>query len=277
MGSGIAHVAALAGYETTLTDANGDALERGLARIADNLQGGVKRGKISQAEAETARNRISSADTIEAAVSGADLVVEAVLEDLPLKQEIFSNLSRWAPQHAILATNTSSLPVAQIAAVVDDSARVIGMHFFNPVHIMKLVEIIAHESVGAETVETTLAVARTMGKQPITVTDSPGFASSRLGVILGLEAMRMLEQGVASAADIDKAMELGYGHPMGPLRVTDLVGLDVRLAIARHLHSELKDDQYIAPQILQDKVTAGELGKKTGKGFYEWEPTKTSS
>lgn len=277
MGSGIAHVAAVAGYETTLTDADADAIERGLARIADNLQGGVKRGKISQADAEAAKNRISSADSVEAAVGDADLVVEAVLEDLLLKQDIFSSLSRWAPQHAILATNTSSLPVGQIAAAVDDSARVIGMHFFNPVHIMKLVEIVAHESVSEATVETVRAVAVKMGKQPITVTDSPGFASSRLGVVLGLEAMRMLEQGVASAADIDRAMELGYGHPMGPLRVTDLVGLDVRLAIARHLHSELKDDQYSAPQILRDKVAAGELGKKTGKGFYEWEPTKTSS
>ncbi len=276
MGSGIAHVAATAGFQTTLTDANADAIEAGITRIGQNLAGGVKRGKITQGDADAATARIKPATTVEEAVAEADLVVEAVIEDLLLKQDLFADISHMAPASAVLATNTSSLSVSQIAAAVDDSTRVIGMHFFNPVHIMKLVEIVVHQSVSGETLQTVRGVAEAMGKQPITVTDSPGFASSRLGVILGLEAMRMLEQGVASAADIDRAMELGYGHPMGPLRVSDLVGLDVRLAIAKHLQTELKDDQYKAPQILHDKVAAGELGKKTGKGFYEWEATKTS-
>jgi 3-hydroxybutyryl-CoA dehydrogenase len=276
MGSGIAHVAAVAGYQTILTDANADAVDNGLARIAGNLEGGVKRGKITREDADSAIGRITAADSVSLAVAEADFVIEAVLEDLLLKQDLFSEIDQSAPPHAVLASNTSSLSISQIAAAVDDSSRVAGMHFFNPVHIMKLVEIVGHQSVSEETIKTVSEVALAMGKQPITVTDSPGFASSRLGVVLGLEAMRMVEQGVASAGDIDKAMELGYGHPMGPLRVTDLVGLDVRLAIAKHLHTELNDDQYSAPQILLDKVAAGELGKKTGKGFYEWETTKTS-
>jgi len=158
---------------------------------------------------------------------------------------------------------------------VPDGSRVVGMHFFNPVHVMKLVEVVRHDGSAADHVDRVIAAARAMGKEPIVVRDTPGFASSRLGVVLGLEAMRMVEQEVAAPADIDKAMELGYGHPMGPLRVTDLVGLDVRLAIAEYLHRELGGAHYAPPDILRAKVRAGELGKKTGKGFYEW-PTTSS-
>jgi 3-hydroxybutyryl-CoA dehydrogenase len=171
---------------------------------------------------------------------------------------------------ATLATNTSSLSVARIAEAVPDPGRVVGMHFFNPVHIMKLVEVVRHDRAAQRHVDRVVEVARAMGKEPIVVRDSPGFASSRLGVVLGLEAMRMVEHGVASAEDIDKAMELGYGHPMGPLKVTDLVGLDVRLAIAEYLHRELGGAHYAPPAILRDKVRRGELGKKTGRGFYQW-------
>lgn len=276
MGHGIAQVAALAGYDVSLTDSRSDALAPALERIRNNLDGGVKRGKVTAATAAAALDRVRTVDSVENAVREAELVVEAVVEDLNVKRELFSRLAAAAPGEATLATNTSSLAIAKIAGATPAPERVVGMHFFNPVHIMRLVEVVRHEQAGARHVQRVLDTARRMDKDPIVVRDTPGFASSRLGVVLGLEAMRMVEQGVASAADIDKAMELGYGHPMGPLKVTDLVGLDVRLAIADYLHRELHDPQYAAPEILRAKVGAGELGKKTGKGFYEWQASKTS-
>jgi 3-hydroxybutyryl-CoA dehydrogenase len=215
-------------------------------------------------------------ERLEDAVAGADLVVEAIVEDLPAKQHLFRRLDALVPPHAVLATNTSALPVARLAAATANPGRVLGMHFFNPVHIMKLVEIVVHEGTDRDVAARAEGVARRMGKEPIMVRDTPGFASSRLGVVLGLEAMRMVEQNVASPEDIDKAMELGYGHPMGPLKVSDLVGLDVRLAIAEHLHRELGAAHFAPPAILRDKVRAGELGKKSGKGFYTWEQTQSS-
>src|SRR5258705_2161609 len=193
------------------------------------------------------------------------------MEDLDLKRDLFGRLDRLAPPGAILATNTSSLPVGKIASATARPERVLGMHFFIRVHLMRLVEVVVHGRTGDEARDRVLETARRMGKTAIVVKDSPGFATSRLGVVLGLEAMRMLEEGVASAEDIDRAMELGYNHPMGPLRLTDLVGLDVRLAIAEHLHRELKDERYRPPEILKTKVKAGELGKKTKKSFYSWE------
>jgi 3-hydroxybutyryl-CoA dehydrogenase len=196
-------------------------------------------------------------------------VIEAVPERIELKREIFATVDRAAPAHALLATNTSSLPVAQIAASVRDGSRLVGMHFFNPVHVMKLVEVVRHAGASDAAVALAVALSEKMGKTPITVTDSPGFASSRLGLVIGLEAMRMVEQGVASPADIDTAMKLGYGHPMGPLELTDLVGLDVRLGIAEYLTTAIGPG-FSPPQILRDKVAAGKLGKKTGEGFYRW-------
>jgi 3-hydroxybutyryl-CoA dehydrogenase len=273
MGHGIAQVAALAGYEVALTDARRDALAPALDRIRANLAGAVARGKLAPEAADAAAARVVTVGSIGEAAEGVELAIEAVLEDLDVKREVFAQLAAAAPAGATLATNTSSLSVARVAEAVPDPARVVGMHFFNPVHIMKLVEVVRHERAGEEHVDRVLAVARAMGKEPIVVRDSPGFASSRLGVVLGLEAMRMVEQGVAAPADIDKAMELGYGHPMGPLKVTDLVGLDVRLAIAEYLERELKGAHYAPPDILRAKVRAGELGKKTGKGFYEWPTT----
>jgi 3-hydroxybutyryl-CoA dehydrogenase len=195
------------------------------------------------------------------------------VEDLAVKRALFAEVAAAAPASATLATNTSSLSVARIAQAVPQPGRVVGMHFFNPVHVMRLVEIVAHGAADRTHVDRVLAAARAMGKEPIVVKDVPGFASSRLGVALGLEAMRMVEQGVASAGDIDRAMELGYGHPMGPLKVSDLVGLDVRLAIAEYLHRELGAPHFAPPEILRAKVRAGELGKKTGRGFHEW-PTR---
>ena len=171
---------------------------------------------------------------------------------------------------AVLASNTSSISIAKIATSVRNPDRVIGMHFFNPVHVMKLVEVVLHPGTSDAARDTVVALARAMGKDPIVVKDSPGFASSRLGITIGLEAMRMLEEGVASADDIDKAMTLGYGHPMGPLKLTDLVGLDVRLAIAEYLHATLGGAHYAPPQILRRMVAEGKLGKKSGQGFYRW-------
>jgi 3-hydroxybutyryl-CoA dehydrogenase len=269
MGHGIAQVAAMAGYQTGLTDASGDALTTAMRRIASNLTGAVNRGKITQDEADAATSRIEPAD-LAAAVGDADLVIEAVAEDLDIKEALFRQLDAVVGTEAILATNTSSLSVTHIANATRRPSRVVGMHFFNPVHIMKLVEVVAHPQSDPDVIAAARDAAQRMGKTTILVRDTPGFASSRLGVALGLEAMRMVEQGVAAAADIDTAMELGYGHPMGPLRLTDLVGLDVRLNIAEYLHRELQDPKFDPPRILRDKVQRGELGKKTGRGFYEW-------
>ena len=273
MGHGIAQVAALAGWDVTLTDARTAALGPARDHIRQNLDGGVSRGKVTAEAAVVALARISLATTVGDAVAAADLVIEAVVEDLDVKRTLFRELATTAPAAATLATNTSSLSVARIAEAVPQPGRVVGMHFFNPVHVMKLVEVVRHDGSDPAHVDRVVAAARAMGKEPIIVKDAPGFASSRLGVVLGLEAMRMVEQGVASPADIDKAMELGYGHPMGPLKVTDLVGLDVRLAIAEYLHRELGGAHYAPPDLLRAKVRAGDLGKKTGRGFYEWATT----
>jgi len=270
MGHGIAYAAALAGCPVTLTDNEPGALDLAWSKIDGLLAGGVKRGKLTADEATTVRSRLRTEPDLVSALSDAEVVIEAVVEDLEVKRQLFAAVERAAPGEALLATNTSSLSVGKIATAVGDPARVIGMHFFNPVHVMTLVEVVTHERGVQTAVDRAVTFARQLGKEPIVVKDSPGFASSRLGVVLGLEAMRMLEQGVASAEDIDKAMELGYNHPMGPLKLTDLVGLDVRLAIAEYLHKTLREPQYAPPRILRDKVARGELGKKTGKGFYAW-------
>lgn len=270
MGHGIAYVAALAGCDVRLSDARPEALPQALDKIETLLVGGVRRGKLAADEHAAVRKRIRAEPQIRAAVSDADIVIEAVVEDLAIKQRIFAEVERAAPPKALLASNTSSLSIGQIAATMTQPARLVGMHFFNPVHVMKLVEVVTHGRESGPAADRAVEFARQLGKEPIVVRDSPGFASSRLGVVLGLEAIRMLEQGVASAEDIDKAMELGYNHPMGPLKLTDQVGLDVRLAIAEYLHATLGKPQYEPPKILREKVKKGELGRKTGKGFYTW-------
>jgi 3-hydroxybutyryl-CoA dehydrogenase len=269
MGHGIAQVAAMAGFQVVLQDIAPDLVDQGLARVQANLDQGVARGKVTdQARAETLA-RLTGTTDLQQAASRADVVIEAVPEKLELKRDIFTAVERAASPRTLLATNTSSLSIAAIAASTTSPGRVVGMHFFNPVHLMKLVEVVTHD--GA--LPAAVALARTLGarlsKTPIVVKDVPGFASSRLGLILGLEAMRMVEAGVASAADIDTAMKLGYGHPMGPLELTDLVGLDVRLSIAEYLQKEI-GPHFEPPAILRDKVAAGKLGKKTGEGFYRW-------
>jgi 3-hydroxybutyryl-CoA dehydrogenase len=269
MGHGIAHVAALAGCTVQLYDALTGAATAALAKIGKNLAKGVELGKLTAAERDAALARILPFDELAAACAGADCVIEAAPEAIELKREIFEDVDRAAPPEALLATNTSALPVAEIAKSVADPGRLVGMHFFNPVHVMKLVEVVRHAGAHTYMVDAAVGLAERFGKTPIVVTDSPGFASSRLGLVIGLEAMRMVEQGVASPADIDTAMKLGYGHPMGPLELTDLVGLDVRLGIADYLSTAI-GPAFTPPQVLRDKVADGKLGKKTGEGFYRW-------
>jgi 3-hydroxybutyryl-CoA dehydrogenase len=271
MGHGIAQVCAMAGFGVSLYDPQPGQVDKALAKVRANLDAGVQRGKVAAGDAEAALTRLHAHEHQAAAVDGADLVIEAIPERMEWKTELFANVDAAAPQHAILATNTSSLSVSRIAQATQRPERVVGLHFFNPVHIMKLLEVVRGEHTSQETLDASLAFAKALGKEPIVVTDTPGFASSRLGIVLGLEAMRMVEQGVASPQDIDKAMELGYNHPMGPLKLTDVVGLDVRLGIADYLHGELGGDQYRAPEILRRMVAEGKLGKKSGSGFYEWE------
>ena len=270
MGHGIAHVAAAAGYEAALFDVVPGAVEKGLASVKANLDKGVERGKVTPEARTAALQRLKAAGSLEQAAAQADLVVEAVPEKLEVKKNLFAILGRHTPAHAILATNTSSLPVTEIARASGRPAQVLGLHFFNPVHLMALLEIVKTEQTSPATLAAARAVGEKMGKKVIVVKDSPGFATSRLGIALGMEAIRMVEEGVASAEDIDTAMTLGYGHPMGPLRLTDLVGLDVRLGIAEHLAKTLDDRRFHPPALLKKMVAEGKLGKKSGHGFYGW-------
>jgi 3-hydroxybutyryl-CoA dehydrogenase len=270
MGHGIAQVAAQSGYRVTLRDLDEALVARALRTVEANLSKGVERGKVTAEDRERALSNIRATTDL-SETAGADLFVEAVPERIDLKRETLRAVEKASGGRPfIFATNTSSLSITEIAEGSLHPERVVGMHFFNPVHIMRLVEIVSGRETSAATVEAVRAVALRMRKEPITVQDVPGFASSRLGVALGLEAMRMLEEGVASAKDIDTAMELGYNHPMGPLRLTDLVGLDVRLQIADYLHSKLGSERFRPPEILRRMVSEGKLGKKSGEGFYVW-------
>jgi 3-hydroxybutyryl-CoA dehydrogenase len=271
MGAGIAQVASAAGCRVLLQDVSEEQAAKGLARIGEGLRGLVAKQKMSELERQELLGRIVPSGSIESAVRDADIVVEAAPESLQLKREIFGRVDAAAPKDALLATNTSSLSIAAIAESVARPERFLGLHFFNPVPIMKLLEIVAGPRTAPEVVAAARAFAERLGKDPIVVRDSPGFASSRLGIALGLEAIRMVEEGVASPADIDKAMELGYRHPMGPLKLTDLVGLDVRLDIADYLRTTLDDRRFDAPALMRRMVSEGRLGKKAGRGFYEWD------
>jgi 3-hydroxybutyryl-CoA dehydrogenase len=270
MGHGIAQVCAAVGCDVALQDIDDEAVQRGLARIRANLDKGVELGKVAPEERDTVLGRVSATTSVVEAASGADLVVEAAPESLELKQEIFSVVDEAAPAHALLASNTSSLSIERIARALKDPGRFIGLHFFNPVHIMKLVEVVWGPDTSDATRLAAVAFVRRLGKEPVVVKDAPGFASSRLGIVLGMEAIRMVEEGVAAPEDIDKAMELGYRHPMGPLKLTDLVGLDVRLGIAEYLHETLGSEAFRPPELLRRMVAEGKLGKKSGHGFYDW-------
>jgi 3-hydroxybutyryl-CoA dehydrogenase len=271
MGHGIAYVAAASGYEVRLADADSTTLSTGIQRVREAFDKAIERGKATLDSRADALARLTSAPSVREAARGADLVIEAVPERLELKQAIFRELETTVVPSAILASNTSSLSITRIADDLAHPERVIGLHFFNPVPVMKLLEIVRGERTSDSVVDSARTLATSLGKTPIVVRDTPGFATSRLGVVLGLEAIRMLEQGVASAEDIDRALELGYNHPMGPLRLTDVVGLDVRLAIAEHLHATLGDDTYRPPALLRRLVSEGKLGRKSGQGFYSWE------
>lgn len=264
MGSGIAEVLARSGMSVQIVDRQLELAQKGQQRLISSIEKAVARGKLSTPEAAS---RVRSGTLEEA--EAAELIVEAVFEDLELKKQLLSQLGQRFPQ-AILASNTSSLSLTEMAAACPQPQRVVGMHFFNPPPVMELLEVVRAEQTSEETLAQALDWARSWGKTPIVVRDVPGFASSRLGIILGMEAIRMLESGVASAEDIDKAMELGYRHPMGPLKLTDLVGLDVRLAIADHLTREV-GPQFTPPPLLRRLVRAGRLGKKVGHGFYRWD------
>ena len=271
MGHGIAQVAAAAGCDTRLFDVRPELVTSGLAKIGANLDKGVSRGKVSEAQRAATLAGLRGESDLAAAVSGADIVIEAVPEQLALKQALLTEVAAHVGDAAVLATNTSSLSITAIASGLPRPERVIGTHFFNPVHVMKLLEIVVGEQTAPEVLAAVQAWGGRLGKDCIVVRDSPGFATSRLGLVIGLEAIRMVEEGVASAEDIDKAMCLGYGFPMGPLRLTDLVGLDVRLSIAEHLATHLKQGAHFQPPaLLRELVAAGKLGKKTGQGFYTW-------
>jgi 3-hydroxybutyryl-CoA dehydrogenase len=269
MGHGIAQVAAAAGYRVLLRDVDRESLARGIQAIERNLVKGIQLGKLTEADQDSTLQHIRGTTHLEE-IANADLIVEAAPERLELKQEILRELETHSSKAFIFATNTSSLSITEIAKASERPALVVGMHFFNPVHIMRLVEIVVGKATSDDTVDTVREVSRKLRKEPIIVRDVPGFASSRLGVALGLEAMRMLEQGVATAKDIDTAMELGYNHPMGPLKLTDHVGLDIRLNIAEYLYSELGSETFRPPEVLRRMVKEGKLGKKTGEGFYVW-------
>lgn len=269
MGHGIAQVAAAAGFKVWLNDVDRESLARGVSSIEANLAKGIQRAKLTEDDRDRTLQLIHGTTNLKECAA-ADLIIEAAPEKLELKKDILRQLESASDHPFIFASNTSSLSITEIAGSSKRPEAVIGMHFFNPVHIMKLVEIVVGKKTGAETVEMVTAVGRKLRKEPIVVKDVPGFASSRLGVVLGLEAMRMFEQGVASAQDIDTAMELGYNHPMGPLKLTDLVGLDVRLNIAEYLHRELGSEAFRPPEVLRRMVSEGKLGKKTGQGFYDW-------
>ena len=269
MGHGIAQVSAMAGFDVRLYDISAAFVDKGLAKIRVNLDKGVARGKVTEEARDAALRRVSGATTLEAAASGADLLIEAIPEKLELKHDLFGRLASIAPG-AVYGTNTSSISIRRIAEAAPDPARVVGLHFFNPVHIMALLEIIHHEGTDAGVLADVQAYGRDIGKECITVRDMPGFATSRLGVCLGMEAIRMVEDGVASPEDIDKAMVLGYRHPVGPLKLTDMVGLDVRMHIGEYLARELGNAAFEPPPLMRDMVARGDLGRKSGKGFYDW-------
>ncbi len=269
MGHGIAHVAALAGNDVALYDIDEARVAAALAKVKSNLDKGVEKGKVAPADRDAAIGRLRGVTQLEA-LADCDLVVEAIPEKLEMKRQLFHALDTILREGAVLATNTSSLSVAKIAEGGRAPQRVIGTHFFNPVHIMALLEIVVHDGTAPSVLDAVLRWGTTIGKECITVRDFPGFATSRLGVCLGMEAIRMVEQGVASAEDIDKAMVLGYRHPVGPLRLTDMVGLDVRMAIGEYLAKELGNAAFEPPDLMRRMVHDKKLGQKTGEGFYRW-------
>ena len=269
MGAGIAQAAAAAGHRTLVHDSSGDQIDRGIARVKTDLDKGVQLGKVPAEIRDATLRNIQPASDLERAASEASFVIEAIFEDLAAKQKLFATLVRSAPKDAVLATNTSALSITEIAAASGAPDRVVGMHFFNPVPRMALVEVIRGLETADATVASTMAMARAMGKEPVEINEFPGFAASRINAMIGNEAFYMLMEGVGSAADIDKAMKLGLNHPMGPFELGDLVGWDVRLKVLEYLHSSLGEKFRPCP-LLVKYVKAGRLGRKTGRGVYDY-------
>jgi 3-hydroxybutyryl-CoA dehydrogenase len=267
MGIGIAHALAAGGANVTIVEIDDERVKHALASVARVFERSAQRGAMTPGAAAEAGARVGGSTAVEALPAGLDVIIEAVPEVVDLKRSVLARCARREP--VLLATNTSGLSIDELAAGLPAPERFLGLHFFNPVWAMTLVEIVVGERTSDAARSGALALCEQLGKTSIVVRDAPGFASTRLGIALGLEAMRMVEEGVAAPADIDRAMELGYRHPMGPLKLTDLVGLDVRLDIARNLQRSY-GDRYAPPQLLIDMVAAGDLGKKSGRGFYDW-------
>jgi 3-hydroxybutyryl-CoA dehydrogenase len=268
MGAGIASVLARARIRTELVDVSDALVEAGIARAREMIDDGVARNRLTVRDGEEAKARIEPRVSIAAATPQPRLIVEAVPERLELKHEVLAAAERLDPE--LLASNTSGISIDELASRVSDPSRFLGMHFFNPVPAMALVEVVVGSATSEEARDAAVALVGEIGKEAVVVGDSPGFATSRLGVALGLEAIRMVEEGVADPADIDRAMVLGYRYPVGPLRLGDIVGLDIRLDIARNLHA-VYGERFAPPPLLEQMVADGRLGKKSGRGFYDWE------
>ena len=269
MGHGIAHAAVMAGYDTVMYDVAPAAVENGQRAIAGIIEKGVELGKVTAAAAAAAKARLSTTTSVADALKGSAFIIEAAPEQIALKLAILADIERLAPADAVIATNTSSLSIAEMAAALSAPRRLAGMHFFNPVHKMKLVEIVRALESSDETIQAIDAVARQMGKDTVIVRDSAGFVTSRVNAMIGNEAFFMLQEGVASARDIDKALKLGLNHPMGPFELVDLVGLDTRLSVLEFLHKSL-GEKYRPCPLLVEYVKAGRLGKKVGRGVYDY-------
>jgi 3-hydroxybutyryl-CoA dehydrogenase len=270
MGRGIAHVSALAGYETCLYDTSAEALSKAEANIHRNLDKGVELKKVDAGAASRAKELLVLEDNLLESVSRADLIIESVPEDIALKVETFRAVALHAPDHALFASNTSALSITEMAAASGRPERFAGMHFFNPVHVMRLVELVKGLETSQETLDALREVSIRMGKEVVLVNEAPGFVTSRINALIGNEAFRMLQEGVASAQDIDTALKLGLNHPMGPFEMVDLVGLDVRMSILEFLHKTL-GEAYRPNQILVQHVRAGRLGRKVGRGVYNYD------
>jgi 3-hydroxybutyryl-CoA dehydrogenase len=276
MGRGIAHAAALGGYRTILEDILPNALRRAETEIRANLDKAVELGKVTSADADAAFSRLEYGSSVEEAARQADLVIEAVPEEMESKIEIFTLLDKVCRPGTILASNTSSLSITEIASVTYRARKIVGMHFFNPVHKMKLLEIVRALETDDDTLATAVDVGKRMRKEVVVIKESPGFITSRINAMIGNEAFYMLQEGVASASDIDKALKLGLNHPMGPFELVDLVGLDTRLHILEYLHKTLGEKFRPAPLLVQ-YVKAGRLGRKAGRGVFEYPPAATAN
>ena len=277
MGHGIAYVCATAGIETVLYDVDLSAVDDGLKLIRSELENAVSLGKLTEPEREEALNRIQRSSDLAFAVQGAELIIEAAPESMDIKRGLFRLLDQRVGEDTVFATNTSGLSITQLATGMEHPARFIGVHFFRPVSENALVEVVWGEETSEVTRGLVVEFVKAIGKQPILVRDSPGFAASRLSMVQCLEAIRLLEAGVTNAQDIDNAMVLGHGHPEGPLRLSDLIGLDTQLEAAKYLYEALESEAFRPPELLERMVAEGKLGKKSGEGFYLWKEDSRSA